>query len=402
MILYRNYVVKHKDKRRKAREMTEEHIKKYVQNNSEYRACITTSIGLEDKNKKFRFFAKVFHNNNHLGCDCFEVQLVPKTTHENIHLNELPMEQTVKKCLGHAQLLFSFPKKNANAREALRQLSQNTLAQYSSDPNYKNNSALQTHAFSRRAAPLEQNDLFIFFQHSDNHKDCDRYCLAPSVVNSPKLIPDITETTLSEEAIIDKLMQGLSVSAGFSKGLSIGIMKGSWNGAINLLKDTRNLPKVALQIGSGLLHPLKTGFYIAQKIDEVASFVKENLDKESLILLYESISQMIKNCPPEKKGEYLGIAIGQLTVEILSFNFLILKGGKWLKKISASRKIIPKLNRQKAKALTEAAIKIAKERQAFKAKCKLHKAHQMKHYVENGAIEIKKSIVYWDLEKNSC
>lgn len=71
-----NCIVKDKDKRKRARMESENAIKVYSQL-KEYRDFTSSSIGLKDKNHKFRFIFRVFHVNNHKSCETFKLNLHP-------------------------------------------------------------------------------------------------------------------------------------------------------------------------------------------------------------------------------------------------------------------------------------------------------------------------------------
>ncbi len=193
--LYNNYEIKSKNKRQRAREESEKHIKAYEQNSSDYYKCITTSIGLEDpKSKKFRFFAKVFHTDDHTACKGSTMKFFPLNEEAENHFH-IDQEDTVKKCLGHVEFLNSFIQ-TGKGNEGLRELSTEALAYFSSHTDFKSGDEgiLKTHAFQRLDAACSQNDLFIFYQHQDDHKNCDQFCEIPK-----KALQYIASESLAEK-----------------------------------------------------------------------------------------------------------------------------------------------------------------------------------------------------------
>ena len=220
--------------------------------------------------------------------------------------------------------------------------------------------------------------------------------------NNKKLTTQRDQLLGSNKYIKDCLKKGISAGLSFEKGLTLGLIKGGWNGLINFIPDLLALPlnifHLGMKISPLIMDPTGEGLIAAAKIVEMGEFVKEHLSKEVIVDLYDTIIEKINDCPVEKRGEYLGYAIGYVIVNIFSIAGAT-KGIKYLTKAQKIQGVISRLTKAKSAEIVEAAIIASKEREILKAGCKLQKDHQLKHYVEKGAKKIKKSVMHWDLEK---
>ncbi len=178
--VYDDCEIKGKNQRRRIQELSEKVLKKYNSDSENYKECVTSCTGIDDDNPKVRFAAVAYHVNDHRKCDYFEIQFFPILNEGETTYTPIGQGDMVKKCLGHVEHLCSFPD-NTRALAALREFSHQKLEHFKSHGDYKNESQgyLKTHTFKRQGPPYPQNDLFIFFQHKDDHENCGRCCHVP-------------------------------------------------------------------------------------------------------------------------------------------------------------------------------------------------------------------------------
>lgn len=187
----------------------------------------------------------------------------------------------------------------------------------------------------------------------------------------------------ADEDIKEKLEKNVNPGWSFTKGLMLGCIKTGWHSLVHFVPDLiSGTVSIAKNMTPFITDPVTTAYETAQDVVTICNFIKDNLDKESLLLLYDNVTEKVKSSSAEKKGEYLGKALGYLSSMYVATG-LLSKGLKYAKNLSELEGIaIPKLSHQEAQSISEAVFVAEKEREVYKASCKLHRGLQWNHTIE--------------------
>lgn len=287
--VYNDSEIKGKNKRRLIQKLSEVLVQKYTSDSENYKDCITSCTGLDDDNPKTRFSAVAYHVDNHKECKRFEVQFFPLHNSGEVTSSPVGQEGIVKKCLGHVKYLYSFPE-ISNALAALRKLSHQMLERYKSQGSYKNEPEgyLKTHSFKRQATPNPQRDLFIFFQHQDNHDDCSQHCYIPAIALQNK--------------------EPSQVKEGDQNGLLYHIKDALWSSVKKFFKspspDPSNIPTVAQrnQIDR-FWSETKTEIIDGRGTPEAFAELKEFMIDDPILAAQAHFEKSIVECKPIVVGQ---------------------------------------------------------------------------------------------------